>query len=189
MNEKEGDYIHVLTRVRSHLPLEGGYWNHGSDKSLPVVQYTNPWYGHMSTDSTTTLALRPVGDRRSVLKVLLKGVWSGSNISSLIWLKSSRNGNGTDGARSSLMFSVSSYCILDRKLCALLSAMILALSSMMIAGGGSSEELSMIKPQACSSESKSSLSSSSLASCFLRTFSCFSFLRSLRVLAFEVEVL
>ena len=53
MNEREGDYIHVLTRVRSHLPLEGGYWNHGSDKSLPVVQYTNPWYGHMSTDSTT----------------------------------------------------------------------------------------------------------------------------------------
>src|SRR5947207_1420730 len=54
MNEREGDYIHVLTRVQSHLPLEGGYWNHGSDKSLPVVQYTNPWYGHMSTDSTTT---------------------------------------------------------------------------------------------------------------------------------------
>src|SRR6266480_2613609 len=53
MNEREGDYIHVLTRVRSHLPLEGGYWNHGSDKSLPVVRYTNPWYGHMSTDSTT----------------------------------------------------------------------------------------------------------------------------------------
>src|SRR6266480_4329909 len=56
MNEREGDYIHVLTRVRSHLPLEGGYWNHGSDKSLPVVQYTNPWYGHMSTDSTTIMA-------------------------------------------------------------------------------------------------------------------------------------
>src|SRR6266513_823459 len=43
MNEREGDYIHVLTRVRSHLPLEGGYWNHGSDKSLPVVRYTNCW--------------------------------------------------------------------------------------------------------------------------------------------------
>ena len=58
MNEREGDYIHVLTRVRSHLPLEGGYWNHGSDKSLPVVQYTNPWYGHMSTDITTKITIK-----------------------------------------------------------------------------------------------------------------------------------